>query len=1010
LYQNKPPSGTGENLPSAANEAEDRARSSFNPRGQGPLVWDDVPFHDRQGVRPYLERISSKLSSKLATALPALFFESPDPDSALILFDQLVSGSPEIAHLLDRHHSLAHYALIVFGHSRFLGDTLLQNTDLLQSFLRERNFDRSFSREEFHEALARFRARSFESDVSVLLSRFKRREYIRIMLRDVLKIAPLAETTAEISALADVLIEDALREAESRLLRRYEWPKTVDAANRLNDVPFTVLSLGKLGGNELNYSSDVDLLYLFGDGKEPADAAIGNREYFVRLAQSVTEILSHATSEGAVFRIDLRLRPQGNEGELAIGLSQALRYYASLAHDWERQALIKVRHTAGNQMLAREFVRSVQPHVYTEQINFAAIKTALMARERMHTSRRYKKPVELSGDGIDVKIDPGGIRDIEFLVQCLQRVYGGEEAWLRSGGTLFSLQKLHDKRHISGKEFHDLTSAYEFLRHLEHRLQLRQGQQTHRLPLSGPELRILRRCMEGYEAGEYRLGDLVATVQRRMAAVADIYQRIIYQQQTRRHPEIEEAEFRLRSLLDPSAADQSNQQILERLATDTPALYETAVRHDLSHQARKNLFRFLSAAFTTSERYSAVVRHPAAVNRDLTLFDSSDYLTDILVRHPEEIASLDQRDETPSRLGMGQLFESVLGHTPETSDPVVEYLTASELPHGERLALLRQHYRHRVFTSGARDIAELRNVYRSFSASTAAAEDAIAAAYGIAGSPEGFAVLGVGRLGAGEFDILSDADLLFVCDQDERRAELTKAAARLMQALSAYTQDGMVFPVDARLRPQGGDGELVFTPAHLAAYCEHEAQPWEALTYTKLRFLGGSRSLGDLAISQTKALFERFAADQDFLPSVLEMRTRLEPEKQDYNFKTSSGAIYDIDFLTGFLLVKHGIREKGGTLRDRLWRCVASGALERVDAAKLDHAAEFLRTVDHIVRLVVGRPHKWLPATEHARQVTEHLTAEILKREFAHGVEAELLSTFSEVREVYERVLGRNAI
>ena len=424
----------------------------------------------------------------------------------------------------------------------------------------------------------------------------------------------------------------------------------------------------------------------------------------------------------------------------------------------------------------------------------------------MHSSRRYKKPVELSGEGIDIKIDAGGIRDIEFLVQCLQRVYGGEEPWLRSGGTLFSLQKLHDKRHISSKEFHDLTSAYEFLRHLEHRLQLRQGQQTHRLPLSGLELRILRRCMEGYEAGEYGLGDLVATVTRRMAAVADIYQRVIYQQQTRQHQEVEEAEFRLRSLLEPTASDQSNQQILERLATDAPALYETACRRDLSIQARKNLFRFFSAAFTTSERYSAVVRHPSAVNRALVIFDSSDFLTDILVRHPEEIAALEQWDETPSRLGMGQLFESVLGATPVNNDPVVEYLAASELSDGERLALLRQHYRHRVFTAGARDLAELRNVYPSFSANTAAAEDAIAAAYGIAGSPEGLAVLGLWRLGAGEFDILSDADLIFVCDHDDHREELSKSAAHLMQALAAYTQHGMVFPVDARLRPQGGDG------------------------------------------------------------------------------------------------------------------------------------------------------------------------------------------------------------
>jgi glutamate-ammonia-ligase adenylyltransferase len=969
------------------------------------LIWDDVPFLDHRSTRPTVDRVAAILPASVMTALPALLSDSPDPDSALRMFERLLTDSPEVARLISRHPSLAHYALLVFGHSRFLGETLMQNTDLLGPLLRERNLDHSFSREEFHEALARFRSRSFEGDVSVLLARFRRREYVRIMLRDVLKLAPLSETAAELSALADVLIEDALREAETRLLRRFESPKTLDSAQRLVDVPFTVLSLGKLGGSELNYSSDVDLLYLYGEGKEPPDAAISNREYFVRLAQLTTEILSRATTEGAVYRIDLRLRPQGNEGELAVTLPHALGYYESVAHDWERQALIKVRYSAGSIPLAREFIRRVQPRVYTEQVNFAAIKTALVARERMHTSRRYKRSFELTGDAIDVKVDPGGIRDIEFLVQCLQRVYGGEEPWLRSGGTLFSLQKLHDKRHISGKEFHDLTSAYEFLRHVEHRLQLRQGQQTHRLPLSGPELRILQRCMEGYEAEQFRLGDLIATVRRRMAAVAEIYQQVIYQQQTLHHKEEADSEFRLRSVIEAGLADQSNHQILDRLATDAPPLYEIASRRDLSPQARRNLFRFLSAAFTSSERYAAVVNHPAALNRALALFDSSDYLSDLLVRHPEEIASLEQWNESPSRLGMGELFETVLGSRPLASDPIVDYLSSTQLSHGDKLALLRQHYRHRIFTTGARDITEQRDVYRSLSATTATAEDAIAAAFSIAGNPKGLAVMGVGRLGAREFDILSDADLLFVCDENEERDELARAAARIVEALAAYTQDGMVFPVDARLRPQGGEGELVFSPTHLATYCEHKAQPWEALTYTKLRHLAGSKTLGQQAVAKTQALFDRYSADPHFLAAVLDMRSRLEPDKDEPAFKTSPGGIYDIDFLSGYFLLKHRIREKGGTLRDRLWRCASAGALSTADAATLDHAAELLRTADHIARLVVGRANKWLPTTEHARQVTEQLTGQVLKWEFAQGLEAELLRTMQEVREVFHRIM-----
>jgi glutamate-ammonia-ligase adenylyltransferase len=947
------------------------------------------------------------LSPALATALPTLLAESPDPDSALLLFERLVSESEEIARLLDRHHPLAHYAIVVFGHSRFLGETLVQNPDLLQSLLRERSLDRSLSREELHEALARFRSRSFENDFALLLARFKRREYVRIMLRDVLKIAPLAETTAEISALADVLIEEALRQAGNQLQRHLEAPQHLDAEGRLGDTPFAILSLGKLGGNELNYSSDVDLLYIFGDGQEPPHRRVSSREYFIRLAQLVTETLSRMTREGAVFRIDLRLRPQGGEGELAVSLSEALRYYRTTAHDWERQALIKVRHSAGDTNLVREFIRGTQASVYTEQINFAAVKTALVAREKMQKKRRLALAPEQSAETINVKLDPGGIRDIEFLVQCLQRVYGGSEPWLRSGGTLFSLQKLHDKGHVSSREFHDLTSAYEFLRHLEHRLQLRQGQQTHRLPHTEPELRILQRSIEGYAKGEEQPLDLVTTVRRRMAAVAEIYQRVIYHQQTLHRQEAPDAEFELRGAPEPAAVDHSNQQLLERLAADSPVLCEAANRRDLSHQARKNLYRFLSSAFTSSQRYGAILRHPGGVVRALALFESSEYLTGILVRHPEEVATLGELGEAAPRWAGPYLFEGALAplRKDNDNDPVFAFLASSSASYGEKLALLRQHYRHRVLASGAKDITEERGVFESFAETTAAAEDAIAAAFSVAGAPEGLAVMALGRLGSREFDVLSDADVLFVCEDGCDRQLMTRAAEQMVQVLAAYTREGMVFPVDPRLRPRGGEGELLVTPAQLAAYFKDEAQAWEALMYTKLRFVAGSRALAEQSREARKVLFRRFAADPSFLGAVREMRTRLETEALEQNFKTSPGAVYDIDFLSSFLLVKQGSGEQEGSLRDRLWRCAAHGFLEKADAAALDHAAELLRTVEHVVRLVVGRARKWLPATEHAKEITAQLTSRILRQEFRQGLETEILQTCSRVRGIYERVL-----
>ena len=938
-------------------------------------------------------------------SVPALLLECPDPDSALVLFDRLISESPQTVRVLERNPPLAHYALIVFGYSRFLGETLLQNTDLLPSLLRERNLDQSFSREEFHQSLARFRSRSFDSDGSVALARFKRREYVRIMLRDVLKLAPLAETTAEISALADVLIENALRDAETELQRKFGSPQHLDAQGRIVDTPFAVLALGKLGGNELNYSSDIDLMFLFGDGEEPENAKIANREYFVRLAQQITATLSQPTQEGAVFRIDLRLRPQGNEGELAISLSRAQQYYATVAHDWERQALIKVRHSAGSIPLAREFVRSVQPHIYTEKINFAAIKTALVAREKMHASRYSRKTLEPARESIDVKIDNGGIRDIEFLVQCLQRVYGGEEPWLRSGGTLFSLQKLHDKRHISGKEFHDLTGAYEFLRHIEHRLQLRHGQQTHRLPTAETELQILRRCLAN--RGDIdRATELLQEVRLRMTAVAEIYQRVIYQQQTRRQSEVMDADFQLRSTPEVTPTDQSNQQILERLAADAPGIYETARLHGLTPYSRKNFFRFLSSAFTSSERYGEVLRNPQAMARALTLFESSEYLTDILVRHPEEIATLAESDLPPSRMGTGFFSQNSLTAPRVTGDPIFGYVAASSASYSEKLSLLRRHYRHRIFSSGARDLYELRDVHESLPSTTAIAEDAIAAAYSVAGAPPGLAVMALGRLGSGEFDVLSDADVFFVCAEGEDLYSLTKAAEQLMHVLAAYTRDGMVFPVDARLRPRGAEGELLVTAKQLGWYFENEAQPWEALMYTKIRLLAGSSELGHRALQQPKILFSRMAADPGFVSAVHEMRGKLESaESGQPSFKTAPGGIYDIDFISGYLLIKNEIPNKGGTLRDRLWRCAAAGVLEKSDAAELDHAAELFRTVEHMVRLAIGRANKWLPATEHAQTVTARFSAQILRTEFMDGLEAELLETSARVRAIYERVL-----
>jgi glutamate-ammonia-ligase adenylyltransferase len=745
----------------------------------------------------------------------------------------------------------------------------------------------------------------------------------------------------------------------------------------------------------------VDLLYVYGDGEELPSAPISNREYFIRLAQLLTQILSRMTAEGRVFRIDLRLRPQGGEGEPAIPLRQALRYYAETAHDWERQALIKVRYTAGSASLAREFIRGVQPCIYSQHINFAAVETALDTRERIGARRR--EALHESGR-IDVKLDRGGIRDIEFLVQCLQRVYGGAEPWLRSGGTLFSLQKLHDKRHITGKEFHELTMAYEFLRKVEHRLQLRQGQQTHLLPDAPEQLSILRRAVGADKALTYAPEGIVARVRQRMTAVAEIYERIIHQQQLQAREE--EGDFHLTARVEQSGFEQPYQQLLQRLGEDSPALYAIATRPELDTVTRRNLYRFLSAAFTSSERYAAVLRAPQAVERALELFGASDFLTEILLRHPDEIASLNATIPISSP-STAQLFgREERWPAAADNDPQFEYVGGAQVPYGEKLGLLRRHYRHRVFTSGAADILESRPVYESLRQTTIAAENAIRAAFTIAGEAEGLAVLALGRLGTFEFDLLSDADLLFVREEKLPAERAARIAGQIMQTLAAYTREGATFPVDARLRPHGGEGELVVTAAELRSYCAQEALAWEALTFTKLRPIAGSPSAAGQAEQAVRKLGERFAGDDGFTQAVRDMRLRLEhTEPSEENFKTSPGAVYDIDFLVGYLAIRHQLAGACGNLRQRLRRLSEAKFLNQSDSAALDRAAELFRAVEHAVRLVTGKARKSLPGTEQGRAAAERLSARLLRRDLEGGLEAELTRTFAEVRAIYERLM-----
>ena len=300
-----------------------------------------------------------------------------------------------------------------------------------------------------------------------------------------------------------------------------------DAQGRIVRAGFSIVS-SVLGGNELNYNSDIDLLFLYSHDGETAggnerESIITNKEYYVHVAHAITRTITQATTQGEVFRVDLRLRPEGEQGDLAISMNSAKEYYEHRARDWELQMLIKARHSAGDARLTRDFLRSVEEYVYRSPGDFVAVESILLSRERI--SRKLR---ETRGQAIDVKRHRGGIRDIEFLVQCLQRLHGLQDHWVRSGGTLFALRKLNDKSWLSNRDYAALSSAYEFLRKVEHRIQMQRGQQNHRLPAEQGALDRLGRRTGVGKPGE-RPGDvLLRRVQAAFAVVDEIYQRVIH--------------------------------------------------------------------------------------------------------------------------------------------------------------------------------------------------------------------------------------------------------------------------------------------------------------------------------------------------------------------------------------------------------------------------------------------------------------------------------------------------
>jgi glutamate-ammonia-ligase adenylyltransferase len=461
--------------------------------------------------------------ASLGEKIEALARELPDPEGARLFYERMTVEHPASQRAFARDAGLLADSLALAAWSPLLASTLEQNPDYLAWLARERASTRVRTTEELRESLARFALTHSQLEPRSMLARFRRRELLRLYLHDIRRAATLVETTEELSNLADAVLGHALNIARQELENLYGSPLCTDERGRKTAASIAVLALGKLGSRELNYSSDVDLLFLYSDEGETNGAgergAVTNREFFCKLAERVARIVGGSGVGDAAYRVDLRLRPHGRDGALAASLAEALRYYRHTAHPWELQALIRARAAAGSASLFARFAEGVRVRVYRPEETVARalahVRLAKQKIDRFHSEESR---------GFNVKLGRGGIREIEFIAQALQLAHGGRDPWLQAPHTLISLGRLADRHLINERERTELSDAYTFLRTVEHRLQMEHGLQTHSVPEDAARCWLLARRM--HFKGVRALAEFDAALRLHTSNVARAYRRV----------------------------------------------------------------------------------------------------------------------------------------------------------------------------------------------------------------------------------------------------------------------------------------------------------------------------------------------------------------------------------------------------------------------------------------------------------------------------------------------------
>lgn len=760
------------------------------------------------------------------------------------------------------------------------------------------------------------------------LRRYRAAESTRLVWRDVHDLDDVDATLAGSTRLAESCLQIGLEALEHEFAQRHGVVRAADGGvQRL-----VVFGLGKLGGGELNFSSDIDLVYAYPQGGESDGARpLAAEDYFARLGQRLAKLLDEPTVDGFCHRVDLRLRPFGNAGRVALSFAGMDQYFQREGRDWERYAWLKARAVAGDIEAGERWLQSLRPFVYRRYLDFTALDglREMKAAIAAEVARR-----ELADD---IKRGPGGIREIEFLVQALQLIRGGREATLRERRLQHALQALVETRQVLPEDGAALASAYRFLRRLENRLQMLRDAQTHALPEDPTDRERVARGL-GYSNW---LALLVALDAHRECVTGEFAELLAIERHEavpgalngywRMLPESGDAKTLaaagfvdaigadsvLRDFAQSSGVRGLSDSARARLDRVVPALLEAAVRSAHADAALKRVLTLLQAILRRASYLALLDEQPSALARLVDVLARSALLAERLALHPvllDELLDIRVSGPMPDGAHMRDECESAA----REDDPELALRSLSErrlaLSFRTALATLDQRQSPRDSTRQLAWLADevVRVVLRMADAEVAAAHGRV---------PDGrFAIIGYGSLGGEELGFGSDLDLVFLYDADSaavsdgaRPLEAGRWYARLAQKvvalLGAETGAGRLYEVDVRLRPDGAKGLLVSSLASYGDYQRNRAWTWEHQALVRARGVAGDAALL-AAFEDIRGLtLSRAREPQQLRDDVMNMRKRMREEldRTDavrFDLKQGEGGLVDLEFLLQYRVLR----------------------------------------------------------------------------------------------------------